>query len=544
MKITHLLSAVALTIFTISVIVPTAKAAGDVVTVKHAPTKFAGRPNCASKYPAGGGQAGAFRHGLTKSCYSCPAGFKRSLNPNIKAADACVRTTAARSAWSKAAYKGKKTVSKPTKRAFKDPRRGGEWWECPSNRPRRTAYAVTDKRACATKNILGEKLARAKFLSKVTRSTPKGAFFDPRRGGEFWACPAGYKRTVFPVTTAKACEKVTAASTKRAKAKSRGAFGCKAGAFQNGLENACYTCPASYKRSAIPGTNLHKMKNACVNVKVVMPKLENPEFLRWAEVESKKIRKQFKPAIDQALATVTRLNNRKIRDRLKKAKSRTEQRKIARQLMNPLIAWTKKTGGLSKRASLRRHLENSHATALPAGSGGTPFRVASAASDFGPRLTDLPALERGPTRSFMKVATKKDEGGIKTVSLGFTGDASFMFGGTFTPIMWGWDVTPKNEGLKEGQPYLSFAYAVGATAGVDLAPELGFWTDINTKLGGNTQGFTVAAAYKGGLGMTFWWSVTPSAAGKKERFIGFTIVPQVGIGAEIEYTRGTTVDYR
>ena len=49
-------------------------------------------------------------------------------------------------ATSKATYKGKVKTPKP-KGAFFDPRKGGEWWKCPSNRPRRTAYAVTDKRA-------------------------------------------------------------------------------------------------------------------------------------------------------------------------------------------------------------------------------------------------------------------------------------------------------------------------------------------------------------------------------------------------------------
>ena len=105
---------------------------------------------------------------------------------------------------SKATYRGKVKKSKP-KGAFFDPRKGGEWWKCPSNRPRRTAYSVTDKRACATKRIIGEKLSRAEFKGKVTNPKPKGAFLDPRKGGEYWSCPAGYIRNLNPVTHRAAC---------------------------------------------------------------------------------------------------------------------------------------------------------------------------------------------------------------------------------------------------------------------------------------------------------------------------------------------------
>jgi hypothetical protein len=106
---------------------------------------------------------------------------------------------------SKAAYRGKVKKSKP-KGAFFDPRKGGEWWKCPNNRPRRTAYAVTDKRACATKSLWpNEKLARAKYMGKVLNSKPSGAFLDPRKGGEYWSCPAGYIRNLNPVTHRAAC---------------------------------------------------------------------------------------------------------------------------------------------------------------------------------------------------------------------------------------------------------------------------------------------------------------------------------------------------
>lgn len=111
---------------------------------------------------------------------------------------------------SKATYKGKVIKAKP-KGAFFDPRKGGEWWKCPSNYPRRTAYAVTDKRACATKSLWpNEKLTKAQYLGKRTNRKPAGAFVDSRldkltKGAEYWSCPKGYDRNANAVTDKAAC---------------------------------------------------------------------------------------------------------------------------------------------------------------------------------------------------------------------------------------------------------------------------------------------------------------------------------------------------
>jgi len=157
-------------------------------------------------------------------CWDCPSGTHRTIFP-VNEGKACERR--ASSDFHKAKYLGKVKTSKP-KGAFYDPRKGGEWWKCPSNRPRRTAYAVTDKKACATKRIIGEKLSRAEFKGKVNNPRPKGAFTDPHNGGEYWTCE-GSNRTVFSVTSGKACEKITKAAWMKAAYK--GKFGCPKGSF-------------------------------------------------------------------------------------------------------------------------------------------------------------------------------------------------------------------------------------------------------------------------------------------------------------------------
>jgi hypothetical protein len=102
-------------------------------------------------------------------------------------------------------YKGKVNRKKPSG-AFFDPRKGGEYWKCPSNRPRRTLYAVTDHRACATKKLWPfEKLSPATFVSKSTYPKPAGGFVDIRKGGEYWSCPSGFWRNLNAVTGSNAC---------------------------------------------------------------------------------------------------------------------------------------------------------------------------------------------------------------------------------------------------------------------------------------------------------------------------------------------------
>lgn len=77
--------------------------------------------------------------------------------------------------------------------------------------------------------------ARARQYGKV--GCARGAFFDPRNGGECWSCPQGYKRTVFPVTGKQACERGYAASYSRAKYQRK--IGCSRGFFDPISGGAC-----------------------------------------------------------------------------------------------------------------------------------------------------------------------------------------------------------------------------------------------------------------------------------------------------------------
>ncbi|MFO0722212.1 MAG: hypothetical protein U1E65_00430 [Myxococcota bacterium] len=186
-------------------------------------------------------------------CYSCPKGFERTLAP-VTSDEACRKPggTDFDSADFKSHY-----GCDHDKREFYDPRKGGECWSCPKSKPRRTLYSVAGDKACATKEVFGEKLSSADFEHKYKDCTG-GSFFDPRNGGECWKCPKGYSRTLEPVTSKKACEKDSADRLKGATLE--GHFGCGKGQFLDVGTGTCWSCPSSHPYRTI---NPVSSKKAC-----------------------------------------------------------------------------------------------------------------------------------------------------------------------------------------------------------------------------------------------------------------------------------------
>lgn len=605
MKITHFLSALALILVSFAYVAPSAEAAGEVVTVKHSKAKFAGKPACASKYPAASGQGAGFRHLLTKSCYSCPTGYKRTIFP-INAKNACERVVKAKSLWKKATYKGKLFKSKP-KGAFIDPRNGGEYWSCPAGTHRTVLHAVTSSKACERRartlyakapkyrknksvgqgcpsgkfwDIKGGEwgmgacyscpggyrrsasavdsakacyktikagLYKAKKHGKLKNPKPAGAFLDPRNKGEYWSCPKGYGRTVvYPVNhSSKACKKVIPGKTYAAKTKKRGTFGCKTGAFQNGLENACYTCPKGYKRSAVPGTKLHTRKSACVYVKVDPSKLRNPKFVAWAKKEAVGIKKQFDRDMNQVRSVLVKVNPAKMIKSLQKAKTNAQIARAANGVLAPLTKW------LTQNAFVKRgSLPLRRASILePIFDGGQRIQVADAMTSTGMFLAQF-KMPKGSKVMEETIRRQKEKAkqssenmirsalSFKTVSVAVVADASLGIGGTVTPLMLAIDTAEygrKPSKPKKTQFYNAAAGTIGYSVGADGAAEVGLWRDTYDKLSGGSFGIVGAGSLKGGLGITLWWSTE-----KKPRFLGIAIATQAGVSAEAEFTAGGT----
>lgn len=179
-------------------------------------------------------------------CWKCPSGFDRTAYA-VTEDDAC--SQAGGESFKEADYKHSWGCDEDAGEFF-DPRKGGECWSCPKSKPRRTAYKVTSDRACATKEVFGEKLGPAKFEHKF-KGCGGRSFYDPRKGGQCWSCPKGYTRTAYAVTDDKACAKPRPEALKPATRVSK--FGCEANEFwdpRNGGE--CWSCPKGQYRTVNP----------------------------------------------------------------------------------------------------------------------------------------------------------------------------------------------------------------------------------------------------------------------------------------------------
>jgi hypothetical protein len=125
--------------------------------------------------------------------------------------------------------------------AFYDMIDGGTCWSCPKGY-KRTAASVKAKNAC-----VGFKKATYKGKYGCKRKYGGGAFYDPRKGGECWTCPRGYKRTLEAVTSGKACSKGVFGPFSRATRK--GKSGCNSG-FKDPIDGGtCWSCPRGAKRT-------------------------------------------------------------------------------------------------------------------------------------------------------------------------------------------------------------------------------------------------------------------------------------------------------
>lgn len=417
-------------------------AADKAVTVEFSQAKFEGKPNCESKYPGTGSLAPAFLHAWNKTCWSCPKSYNRTVDPNVA---------------------GKKACRLLGKTAFK-------------------------------------RAKKHRKNTKIGQGCPAQQFWDIKGGekglGACYSCPRNYTRSVNSVTSAKACSRKQ--PDKHAAGKKRGAPGCGAGAFRNGVLNQCYSCPDGFKRSLSVGANLSKNKQACFRAKVDVGALVNGKFVAWAKEEVEVLREEYAPLIEKALIELKKIDKPKNRSGIE-FMTTGQIAQSHRKLASGMINWTK---NFQKKAGL-------------------DVRVASAAP------------------SGMPVTPVKKHNYLKTISLGWATDASFGVGGTVTSPMVAWNISDKKKGGK-ATVYSAMAWSIGITAGMDVAPELGFWTDANTQLAGDSHGVVGGLAVKGGAAMTFWFSYGKKLSGKKPRFLGLTIVPQLGVSGELEYTRGTT----
>ena len=124
-------------------------------------------------------------------------------------------------------------------------------WSCPAGYER-TIHPATGPRACSRQdNNVREQIFAAKFISKT--ACPAGSFFDPLNDGACWTCPDGYRRSTTLVSAADACVSGTGANRQESFAEVLRDNGCQPGEIhdpRNGGE--CWVCPAGALRTANP----------------------------------------------------------------------------------------------------------------------------------------------------------------------------------------------------------------------------------------------------------------------------------------------------
>jgi hypothetical protein len=145
----------------------------------------------------------------------------------------------------RAKYVGKAPSASCPDGSFGDPQNGGECWTCPSGYIRNVS-PISAKDACW--KPIGETLAKATQVGKI--GCNNGFFFDPRNGGECWSCPAGYNRTLDPVTADRACSQTIFGPFSKASFGGKNVASCQSGSFSDPINGGtCWTCPAYYRRT-------------------------------------------------------------------------------------------------------------------------------------------------------------------------------------------------------------------------------------------------------------------------------------------------------
>lgn len=141
--------------------------------------------------------------------------------------------------------------------SFRDPIKGGQCWQCPAGMER-SWKPVTDKdAACLVPHRGGLLYKHANKVFDDSFSCPAGSFYDPRNGGECWTCPAGFNRTAHGVDKYNACFKANHYQP----VQKHGTIGCPVGTFNDPRKGGeCWSCPRGYRRTANAVTD----GNACV----------------------------------------------------------------------------------------------------------------------------------------------------------------------------------------------------------------------------------------------------------------------------------------
>lgn len=185
-------------------------------------------------------------------CWSCPKGFGRT-SAAVDTPQACSRVNAKLKGKQKSAIFMGPVCPKGS---FHDPIRDGECRTCPAGY-KRSVFHIDKDTACH--RPAAESLVRITRHSKATglikTECPRGQFWDGSTG-YCYSCKSGYRRTAYAVSDSRACSALIKERWARAAVVRKGL--CEAGEFRDelfqrgGAGGTCWTCPDGYTRTIYP----------------------------------------------------------------------------------------------------------------------------------------------------------------------------------------------------------------------------------------------------------------------------------------------------
>ncbi|MGA0115072.1 MAG: hypothetical protein ACO3IW_05915 [Burkholderiales bacterium] len=147
-------------------------------------------------------------------------------------------------------------------------RNGGECWSCPKG-SERTILPVTGKLACKRDGDTDHlPVASKKRATGVLKNKCEGNYELNKLGGWCFRCPGGFERTLAAIDSPKACKRKIKA--RHFEARKVRVVGCPAPGFLHSRNDGeCWRCPDGWKRSVFPLTSdkacAASLKDACQN---------------------------------------------------------------------------------------------------------------------------------------------------------------------------------------------------------------------------------------------------------------------------------------
>lgn len=233
----------------------------------------------------------AFLHVWNKTCWSCPAGYKRTADPNVKGKNACRK--AGKTSYKRAKkHKKVKFLGKCPKGQFVHTL-NQTCYSCPKHYRRSANPHVSGAKACIKKTRA--KLAAGKYRGKAPKGLlcAKGTFYDPRKGGECWSCPASHAhRTINPVTNPKACSSNIS-----------GVFAADKGAMCRKVIGAARDGEAAYRRLIGPIENVASTVTKPVNdaINKVTRNIKTPTAVDKQIRDVAQKMQKYRPAVERVM---------------------------------------------------------------------------------------------------------------------------------------------------------------------------------------------------------------------------------------------------